>query len=207
MSFYFSETNASFSNDNAHNNSKSKNNNGIHFECNLETKQCLAISEKTGLRCKRQTRAMLPYCWQHTRSKYGVKPGPSKIPNAGKGLYAMKKFKANDRVVPYDGEIVTKETLQQRYGDYTAPYALELSKSTNRNVDAACSRGIGSYTNHKIRPQSNSKFTVYKGRAGFIKATKQIKPGDEIYVSYGNNYHFNEPTQFETKRTPNKKLS
>lgn len=196
MSFFFKE------NENVVPNNRQR----IEFECNLESRQCAAISEKTGTRCKRQTRAMLPYCWQHTRTKYGVKTGISKIPNSGKGLFATKEFKANNKIVPYTGETVTSAILNERYGNYTAPYGLTLSKKGDRYSDPACSRGIGAYANHKNISSINASLSTYQGQNGFIKAKKRIKPGDEIYVNYGRDYAFDEPVQFGTRSRPKKSL-
>jgi hypothetical protein len=54
----------------------------------------------------------------------------SLIPGAGKGLFVWDTtkpagevvFRRNQLVTPYEGEHVTAEELQERYGDFTAPY-------------------------------------------------------------------------------------
>jgi hypothetical protein len=38
-------------------------------------------------------------------------------------------FRAGEQIIHYYGEIIDKRTLNERYGRYTAPYAVELTKN------------------------------------------------------------------------------
>jgi len=112
---------------------------------------------------------------------------PSTIPGAGLGLFALKEFNNGDLVVPYKGEILTKEQMDERYGDGLAPYALQINKNTY--VDSACERGTGSFINTNPK-KNNARFSVYSGRSGSppaasVRAIRKIPAGAEIFVDYG----------------------
>ena len=170
------------------------------FSCNYQCMQCSAQT-KNETRCKRTTCKYLPYCYTHLKSIKGVVVKPSAIPNAGDGLYALKKFKPGDKILDYTGEVLNLEQRNKRYGtspsDY-APYGLE-TKSTPpvKIVDAACKRCAAAYANDRRGqpPQvvNNAKLATHQGK-GSLKAIKNINPGQEIYVGYGPAYwaHLNQ---------------
>ena len=168
----------------------------------LSTFRCSGYN-KNGTRCKRNVIIGLPYCFQHTASIYNLKVKQSTIPNAGLGLFALDKtkndndivFKNNEIICPYHGEVINKDELIKRYNVYTAPYGIQVKN--NMYEDGALQRGIGSLINHKTRIQSNCKFTG-NYRDIKIKAIKNIRNGQELFVSYGNEYRFNDETQYST---------
>jgi hypothetical protein len=169
----------------------------LDWDKQLAKYQCEGIA-KSGNRCGRQVIMGLPLCYQHTQSTYKVKAKASRIPHAGVGLFAFDKtkgpneivFRPGNRICPYFGEIIDKNELDARYGDHTAPYGIKLSQ--NRYQDGAAQRGIGTLINHTPRASSNCRFT---NNYQFISiaATKIIRNDQELLVSYGNNYLFNEP--------------
>lgn len=202
------------------------------FECELETRQCAAYTvsagHRTKQRCQRKTSKVLPYCWQHMQSEQGLRIGPSLIKEAGQGLFATQLFKKGDVIGEYKGEIIGEKELTKRYGDYTAPYALELSPG--KYVDGACVRYPVVYANHiykrsplahvqnspdpsymaaaaaagggKRRRRGGAKEVDYKacansqlqswGGKGYLMATRDILPGQEIFTDYGPAYKFGE---------------
>ena len=135
---------------------------------------------------------------QHLAKAYKVRIAPTTLPNTqGKGLFAYKGsspnqdivFCPNDNIISYRGEPVSAEDLEHRYGNKTAPYALQLNKTSF--LDAGCERGVGSLANHKSRTYANAKLSFFRGEVR-LKATKNIRNGDEIFVSYGDLYRLNE---------------
>ena len=126
------------------------------FSCALESERCHSQT-KIGARCSRKCVIGTPYCWSHLLSNHHLRLLPSTVPNAGKGVFVLNKqrplgeiiIRNGDVVCPYGGELIDETTLNRRYGDKTAPYALQLSQ--NRYRDAACARGIGSMINHDGR--------------------------------------------------------
>lgn len=114
---------------------------------------------------------------------------------AGKGLFAIRTktkgltptqlrepiFKAKEKIASYTGEQVTKGVLDDRYGNYTAPYTLQVGEGSNvRLVDAACERGIAAFANAKPPSRANAKLT----KTGNLIATKNIHDGVEIFTPY-----------------------
>ena len=172
----------------------------LEFNHVLHSARCSYIKHND-VQCKRKTVIGLPMCWTHTREVYHVRIKPSLIHGAGKGLFVDKPntelgevvFKKDDHIVPYSGELIDSDELESRYGDYTAPYAVEMNKSMYD--DASVKRGIGSLINHKITKYTNCRFSISRQNRCNIIAEKNIKQGDELYVNYGRKYKFNEPVQ------------
>jgi SET domain-containing protein len=154
--------------------------------------------------CKRKVVMGLPLCFQHTESDYKLKVKESTIANAGLGLFAYDKSKGENEVVftrgqkicPYYGEVIDEPTLMKRYGEYTAPYGIQLNKKMYE--DASTMRGIGSLINHKITSQTNCYFSLGKNNRINIVASKNIKNYEQLFINYGREYRFNEPIQYST---------
>jgi hypothetical protein len=130
----------------------------------------------------------LPYCWIHLKKIEGVQLRDSTLPGAGKGLFAMKDFRRGDNILRYDGEELTNDCLNARYGENTAPYG--ISNPEGRIFDGACQRGPASMANH--RPGSfNARFVEVSGRPEpMLQALRNIKRNEEIFVNYGTEYEF-----------------
>jgi hypothetical protein len=165
----------------------------------LDKTHCLAEN------CPNITSLTLPYCQKHWRELYGLKISESTIAEAGKGLFATKRFKKNDFICDYYGQYINEKELLKRYGDATAPYAIELDD--NIYVDGALSRGIANYANHKPKKHCNARLErtwdddFVKPLSIRLVAIKSIKENDEIFVNYGNTYKLHEDgVSFTTKR-------
>jgi hypothetical protein len=175
------------------------------FNHELQCQQCRFI-KANGEECRNRVCIGLPRCYHHLIAEYDLQIKTSTIPNSGKGLFANQRtapanaivFRRNEIICPYNGEITNQDILTERYGDYTAPYAISID---NENAeDAAFVRGIGSVINHHaIAQRRNVKFERIGDRV-FIVATKNIHNGHEMFVNYGNNYMFNEPVRSLTNR-------
>ena len=116
----------------------------------------------------------------------------SKLPKAGKGLFTKRDIKKGERFVEYLGEIVTEKELDRRAEDDIYGYAFYISK--NRCIDAFYTPDeLARYANDangltKVKGlKNNSSYTIYKNR-GWIEAERDIKAGEEIFVSYGSEY-------------------
>jgi SET domain-containing protein len=161
------------------------------FKCNLHCHRCEAIN-KNGARCKKNTCKMLPTCHIHARSLYGLQVKTSTIPESGLGLFARKEFQKNELIAPYNGQLLTKHELDARYGSEDkagdfAPYAVQMSR--DKYMDCACERGIGSYANAHNSRNNNSRYAIQNtNNTVVLRATKKIREGQEIFVSYGRNY-------------------
>jgi hypothetical protein len=177
----------------------------VVFQCNLECQRCIGLN-KSGQRCKRKVCIGLPYCFTHLTQCLHLKIKQSNlVNNAGKGLFAWDTNKNQDEVVfkrgnlicEYGGEFITREELDERYGEKTAPYGIEI----NRNLcqDGACKRGIGVIANTaNTKRENNAEFYLSTRPQRMIKlrATRPIKNHEEILVDYGNEYDLHEDGVF-----------
>ena len=165
---------------------------GIEFECQLDCNRCTATTAK-GTQCKNRVCIGVPTCHAH-RKDIGLKVKKSTIPNAGKGLFATKKFKKKKTIGSYAGENISVAENNRRYGGGerdNAPYALSARNAPGRILDSACSRSLLSLANSKRqRKRNNAKFSSHMKGDGTINviSTKRIKEGDEIFIDYGKGY-------------------
>ena len=168
-----------------------------NFSCQLVSHRCEATT-RANMQCKR--RAVIgssPHlCWNHLLKLKHLRIAPSLMPNAGKGLFALDPsreegfilFRPKQLIITYGGEQIDQRELNDRYGEGTAPYAVEVSKRRGLYEDGACGRGVGANVNTFTRHQ-NARLGIGQGGATKLYATKVIRNGDEIYVSYGRGYH------------------
>lgn len=175
------------------------------WSCPLQTMRC-AHEIKTNIRCKRNTTYTTVYCWQHLKSVAKLRIGTTTMQDSKRqkldftGLFVcdMKKFqntiifKTGDIITSYIGEIISNAELQNRYpGKETAPYTLQISKT--RFLDSACIRSVGSLANACLPTNKNCKLNAKlvigsHGNYPHLKASKNIRNGDEIFISYGRTY-------------------
>jgi SET domain-containing protein len=182
------------------------------FQCKVTSEQCTVI-KPDGSQCKRKCCIGSPYCYVHLLHNKHLRIKTSALENSGKGLFALDLkadgkaiiFRKGSTIIEYEGEVIDDEELEDRYGPYTAPYAVKSKNDSN--VDCACERGVGSnantYPNH-----NNATFSINRKKNEVkIVATKHIHNDEEIFLSYGRSYKLNEPTESETvyRKAPRKK--
>ena len=100
----------------------------------------------------------------------------------GLGLFATAPIKKRAFIVEYKGRKLTTaqaDVLEARGNRY-------LYEINSRwTIDGTTRRNLGRYANHSCRPNAKAR-TV--GHKVFLRAIKNIKPGDEITYNYGRNY-------------------
>ena len=179
------------------------------FNAPLHSMRCTCI-KGDGHQCKNRVVFGLPYCHVHEKSKKHLVVKTSTIPNSGDGVFVVDTlvgvndvvFKKDVKICAYSGELITRAQLEERYGDATAPYGIQLNK--NMCEDGALERGIGTLLNHNPK-KSNVRFSIGTNNRINIVATKNIKNGAELFVSYGNKYRMHE--QGVESCTNNKKFT
>ena len=184
-------------------------NNEVTFKSKVHSFRC-SDNTKKGSQCKRHTVIGSPFCATHLLYNHNLKVKKSLIPNSGLGLFAVDPFdsthkhvlfKKGEKIAKYYGEIIDKDELINRYEDKTPPYVIGISN--NRYEDGAVKRGIGSLAN-TLPNHNNATISIHNGYAS-LKCSKNIKNGDEIYLSYGKSYKLNQPNvNYETKKIKNK---
>ena len=100
----------------------------------------------------------------------------------GLGLFATKPIRKRTLIFHYIGRKITSEESERREAR-GARYIFEIDKKWA--IDGSTRRNVGRYANHSCRP--NAESDVKKGKI-FIKAMRNIKPGQEITYHYGKDY-------------------
>jgi uncharacterized protein len=168
----------------------------VIFDGELEKERCQG-NTVDGHQCKRNVIIGLNFCHTHLRTQHYLEIKKSTIPHSGNGVFAISSkgnnsivFKPDQFICMYNGEIIDKEELIRRYGETTAPYAVQLNKG--KIEDASLERGIGSMFNHQPISKCNARLSISKDNRVKIIATKRIKSGQEIFINYGREYRFEE---------------
>lgn len=152
------------------------------------TRRCAHVGD-TG-RCKRMTTITHPFCGQHTREHLGITIQKSNIPKAGLGMFAIRTFVADERIVEYSGEKLTTDQYDRRYNkDSMGSYGIQLSEKyviDARKTTSGVARYACDY--HGSGKKPNAEYINFGGRI-WIVATKRIKAGEEILTDYGDDMH------------------
>ncbi|MCZ2141449.1 MAG: SET domain-containing protein-lysine N-methyltransferase [Bacteroidia bacterium] len=120
----------------------------------------------------------------------------SNIPKAGKGLFVAKDIKKGEIITEYEGERLTwkecKARNEKKKGKEKGAYYFYINEKNC--IDAEyCLWAMGRYANDaagigRVKGlRNNSQYQVIKNKA-YIVATRNIKKGGEVFVSYGKAY-------------------
>jgi hypothetical protein len=116
----------------------------------------------------------------------------SLLPNSGMGLFTDKLIKKDQDVVEYKGEVVTWAVCEKRANENKGGYAFFITK--NHCIDAFPTKNaLGRYANDarglaRVEGLRNNSKYVVRAKKCYIVATRNIKPGEEILVHYGESY-------------------
>ena len=101
----------------------------------------------------------------------------------GLGLFATKPIKKGTRIIRYFGPL-----LDSKKEDEDAIENKYLFELTNRwTIDGSIRQNIARYINHACKPNAESDVRPRK-RKVYIRAIKNIEPGEEINYDYGTDY-------------------
>jgi uncharacterized protein len=101
----------------------------------------------------------------------------------GLGLFATQPIKKGTRIIRYFGPL-----LDSKKKDEDAIENKYLFELTNRwTIDGSIRENVARYINHACRPNAESDVKPRK-RKVFIRAIKNIEPGEEINYDYGTDY-------------------
>lgn len=101
----------------------------------------------------------------------------------GLGLFATKPIKKGTQIIRYFGPMLdcnkeADDAIENKY----------LFQITNRwTIDGSVRQNIARYINHACKPNAESDVQKKKRRV-YIRAIKDIAPGEEINYDYGTDY-------------------
>jgi SET domain-containing protein len=149
-------------------------------------------NKSSGGRCSRNTCKYAKHCWQHTNSSKKLKIADSHIEEAGVGLYTLKPIRKGRIITPYGGELMASDEFELDPSEY----AVHITKHLVLDGRSTQS-GLGRYVNDCRTEDrqagdcggNNAKIAVNRQqRTANIKATRNIRRGEEIFASYGSEY-------------------
>jgi hypothetical protein len=101
----------------------------------------------------------------------------------GLGLFATKPIKKGTKIIRYFGPLL--DSKKKKDDAIENKYLFELN---NRwTIDGSVRENVARYINHACRPNAESDVKPRK-RKVFIRAIKNIEPGEEINYDYGTDY-------------------
>lgn len=154
----------------------------------MATQRCTATTRKgQGRQCRQLTRVGC-LCWNHLARDVGLRVKRSTVPGAGRGLFAERDLEAGADLGVYSGlEVSGPEALR---GDRGGAYALEVKRGLL--IDAAPTNAAVSRFANDPRGTGRRANTAFRRstRTGevHLRATRRIKRGEEVLVSYGAAY-------------------
>jgi SET domain-containing protein len=114
--------------------------------------------------------------------KFAVEVRPSAID--GQGAFAAEAVRGRLKIGEIRGESISVQEARIRATRSERIMIVELS--ARKAIDFSKSADPMRYTNHSCRP--NARLCIRQGRVEFY-ALRDIAPGDEITVDYGETHH------------------
>jgi hypothetical protein len=103
--------------------------------------------------------------------------------HTGLGLFAIKPIKKGSKIVRYFGPLL--DCKKKKDDAVENKYLFELNGRWT--IDGSVRENIARYINHACKPNAESDVRPRK-RKVFIRAIKNIEPGEEINYDYGTDY-------------------
>ena len=114
----------------------------------------------------------------------------SSLPSAGKGLFSKQLIKRGTPIVEYKGKVSSWKDADHDDGRNAYIYYVTkdhvIDARENKNLLARYANDAKGFKRKK-GIKNNSTYTIDRNKV-FIKAMKDIMPGDEILVGYGKEY-------------------
>ncbi len=121
-----------------------------------------------------------------------LKVKTSQLPNSGKGLFTTTAIKKGTRIVEYLGEIIDWKEYEKRVERDEDGYLFFVNKK--HCIDAwNTPEHLARYANDaaglgRVKGLKNNAVYETEGNRCWIVSTRDIKAGEEIFVSYTKEY-------------------
>ena len=158
--------------------------------------RCVSFTT-TRQRCTRWT-SRSDKCNQHLELEDGLRVAPSRLTDAGWGLFTTVARRKGQHITQYAGARVRVDPSSPEGRSYGGVYVLQLSPT--EFIDAChpcCSAGRYSNTARAWNVAqgecrgNNAHFTLDRrgGGTAWITATRTVNAGEEVLTAYGRQYH------------------
>ena len=123
-------------------------------------------------------------------SKKNLRVKKSRLPDAGMGLFTTVAIPKGTRIVEYVGKISTWKEVKHDQGENGYIYYVKR----NHVIDARRMKSaLARYANDasgisRVKGLKNNAQYVEEGIKVYIQATRDLQPGEEIFVAYGKEY-------------------
>src|SRR3984885_5013753 len=104
-------------------------------------------------------------------------------PRTGLCLLATQRIKKGTKIIRYFGPLL--DCKKKKDDAIENKYLFELNGRWT--IDGSVPKNVARYINHSCRPNAESDVRP-RERKVFIRAIKNIEPGDEINYDYGTDY-------------------
>lgn len=125
----------------------------------------------------------MPFDDSKWKEKFEVKK--SSIKNAGKGLFAKVRINKGDHIGYYTGKYLTAKQIE-REPYVSSKYIMTVTKNCYILGEGKGS-GFVSFINHSNKPNAEIIVST-RWKTSRIAAIKNIKPGEEIFYNYSDEY-------------------
>lgn len=101
----------------------------------------------------------------------------------GRGVFARRALREDETVIEYKGEIISEAEIERRYPEdreglnHTFVFGVEH----DYNIDGGAKGNAARWINHSCAPNCD---TFEEGRRIFIRAARNIRPGEELTYDY-----------------------
>lgn len=114
----------------------------------------------------------------------------SGLPNAGKGLFTKKEIPKGTVIVEYKGRVYTWDEIKHEDGTNGYLYYINSKHVINAKPYV---KTFGRYANDargwsRAEGLRNNAEYIEKHKRCYIKSTRKILKGEEIFVGYGREY-------------------
>ncbi len=102
----------------------------------------------------------------------------------GKGVFALRPIKKGETIIEYKGEMITwAEALRRHPHDPKDPtHTFYVHIDEDHVIDAKVGGNAARWINHACSPNCEAD---EQGQRVFIKALRNIRPGEELFYDYG----------------------
>jgi SET domain-containing protein len=104
-------------------------------------------------------------------------------PVHGRGVFALTRIRAGEKILEYKGKLVSWREAQHRYARSAAEdgHTFFFDLDDGRVIDGAQGGNSARWINHSCKPNCE---TEQDGSRVFIYALHDIEPGAEVFIDY-----------------------